>query len=42
MGKRKNHTLDVLTVSRIIVKTLSGNMAGGALLANTLYRNHYL
>lgn len=42
MGKRKNHILDVLTVSRIIVKTLSGNMAGGALLANTLYGNHYL
>lgn len=35
MGKHKKNTLDVLAVSRIFVRTLSGNMAGGALLANT-------
>ena len=35
----KNNTIDVLNVSLNVIENLSGNIAGGALLANVLYEN---
>lgn len=37
MEKRKNNTIDALKMSLKASNILCGNMAGGALLANTLY-----
>ena len=34
---KKNHTIDVLNTSLKMVSNLSSNIAGGALLTNTLY-----
>lgn len=35
----KINTIDVLNVSLNVIENLSGNIAGGALLANALYEN---
>lgn len=37
MGKRKENTIDALKMSLKASNILCGNMAGSALLANTLY-----
>lgn len=39
MKSNKHNTIDVLNVSLNVFNNLSGNMAGGALLANALYDN---
>ena len=36
MKSNKHNTIDVLNVSLNVFNSLSGNMAGGALLANAL------
>lgn len=38
MKNNKHNTIDVLNVSLNVLNNLSGNMAGGALLTNALYR----
>ena len=38
----KKNAIDVLNVTTNIFNNLSGNLAGGALLANVLYVNLYL
>ena len=39
MKSNKHNTIDVLNVSLNVFNSLSGNMAGGALLTNALYGN---
>ena len=39
MKSNKHNTIDVLNVSLNVFNSLSGNMAGGALLTNALYDN---
>jgi len=38
----KKNAIDVLNVTTNVFNNLSGNLAGGALLANVLYVNLYL